>query len=717
MGRNFDFVGCPESGMMLFLFLRGISPGVGSGRGASMLLKPLARVRNIGIIAHIDAGKTTATERFLFYAGLTHKIGEVHDGDTVMDFRDDERERGITISAAATTFLWNEHQINLIDTPGHIDFTAEVERSLRVLDGAVVIFSGVEGVQPQSETVWHQADRYGVPRIAFINKLDRAGAEPEHVLADIEKRLGARAAFVNLPHGLEDRLDGVLDLLEMKWVVFDPASRGGEQELRDIPDDAVPVAAEARDRLIQRVAEAVDWLADLYLADQPIPTDLLRKAIRQGTLSRGFVPVLCGAALRDLGIRPILDAVCDYLPSPAERPAARGHVPRSDAPLEVRPERSGPFAALVFKVVASPSADLLWLRVYSGKLTDEDRCLHPRTGALLRLRRFLRIYADRTEPVSSAECGDIVAVAGPKTVVTGDTLCDPGHPVTFEPVHFPEPVVSAAVEAQTSSDRDRLLEVVNRLTREDPTFSYHTNEETGELILSGMGELHLEIVQNRMKRQFNVTARFGRPRVTYRETVTTATAGNGDFEKKIGDTLVSGRAAVEIHPRPRPAGERGWAPVEIEFAGHSRALPAGLQEEARNILAGVCTGGGSNGYPVVDVRVRVLEARFNDCPDPLIPLRASLTLALRRALVAAGTIVLEPVMSLEVRVPDAFLGAIVRDLGARRAEITESSITGTIAVIQAFVPLATMFGYSTDIRSLTQGHGSFSLEPFDYKPV
>ncbi len=682
-----------------------------------MRLKPLLRVRNIGIIAHIDAGKTTATERFLFYAGLTHRIGEVHDGDTVMDFREDERERGITISAAATTFIWNDHQINLIDTPGHIDFTAEVERSLRVLDGAVVIFSGVEGVQPQSETVWHQADRYGVPRIAFINKLDRAGAEPERVLAEVQTRLGARAAFVNLPHGLEDRLDGVIDLLEMQWLVFDPETRGGRQEVREIPPDAAEAAASARDTLIQRTAEAVDWLADLYLADQPITAALLRKAIRQATLSRGFVPVLCGAALRDLGIRPILDAVCDYLPSPADRPPAGGHVPGTGEPMQVPAERSGPFAALVFKVVASPSADLLWLRVYSGSLSEEDRCLHPRTGALLRLRRFLRIYADRTEPAASAECGDIVAVAGPKSVVTGDTLCDPAHPVTFEPVHFPEPVVSAAVEAQTSSDRDRLFEVVARIAREDPTFSYHTNEETGELILSGMGELHLEILQNRMKRQFNVTARFGRPRVTYRETVSAEATGSGEFEKKIGDTMVSGRASLEVKHRPRPAGERGWAPVEMEFAGHARSLPAGLQAGAREVLTGVCNGGGSNGYPVVDVRIRVLEARFNDCPDPLIPLRASLTLALRRAFAAAGTIVLEPVMSLEVRAPEAFLGALVRDLGARRAEITESNIAGTTAVIQAFVPLATMFGYSTDLRSLTQGHGSFSMEPFDYRPV
>jgi elongation factor G len=350
-----------------------------------MLLRPLAKVRNIGIIAHIDAGKTTATERFLYYAGQTHRIGEVHDGDTVMDFRDDERERGITISAAATTFLWNDHQINLIDTPGHIDFTAEVERSLRVLDGAVVIFSGVEGVQTQSETVWRQADRYGIPRLAFINKLDRAGANHEHVLAEVESRLGARAAFINLPYGLEDRLDGVVDLLSMNWLVFDPATRGRDLEAREIPPHALTAALAARERLIQRTAEPVDWLADLYLSEQPISTVLLKRAIREATLAGALVPVLCGAALRDLGIRPILDAVCDFLPAPPDRPPATGRVPATGQVTERSASLSSPFSALVFKVVATQSTDIFWLRIYSGALDNEDRCLHPRTGATQRL--------------------------------------------------------------------------------------------------------------------------------------------------------------------------------------------------------------------------------------------------------------------------------------------------------------------------------------------
>ncbi len=682
-----------------------------------MLLKPLSRVRNIGIIAHIDAGKTTAAERFLFYTGLTHKIGEVHNGNTVMDFRDDERERGITISAAATTFLWNDHQINLIDTPGHIDFTAEVERSLRILDGAVVIFSGVEGVQPQSETVWHQADRYGVPRIAFINKLDRAGASHERVLAEIEGRLGARAALINLPHGAEDSLDGVIDLVNRKWLPHDSASRGREIQPQDIPEDLAGAASAARDRLIQRTAEVVDWMADLYLGEQPIPGDLLKRAIREATLANKMVPVLCGAALRDLGVRPVLDAICDFLPAPTDRPSAGGVDPSTGNPIERLPSLSASFSALVFKVLATPNADILWLRVYSGSLTEEDRCLHPRTGTTLRLRRFLRLHADRTEAVARAECGDIVAVPGPRNVMTGDTLCDPTHPVTFEPMHFPQPVVSVAVEARTSADRDRLMDVIARLAREDPTFAYRTDEETGELILSGMGELHLEILHNRMRNQFDVAARFGVPRVNYRETIARPAEGVGEFDKRIGDVRVTGSARVEIAPRPRPAGETGWPPAEIVLAGRASTLPAQWRTEAVETASNVCAAGGADGYPVVDVKVRVLDISLSDAADPLVPLRASLTVALRRAFAASGMVLLEPVMRLEVRVPEAFLGVVVRDLGVRRAVISESEVSGMAAVVRALVPLAGMFGYSTDLRSLTQGRGSFSMEPFDYQPA
>lgn len=683
----------------------------------AMPLTPLERVRNVGIIAHIDAGKTTATERFLFYSGRTHKIGEVHDGEAVMDFRADERERGITISAAATTFMWNNHQVNLIDTPGHVDFTAEVERSLRVLDGAVVIFSGVEGVEPQSETVWRQADRYQIPRIAFINKLDRAGADHDRVLKQIQNRLGARAVFVNLPHGLETNLDGIIDLVDQRLILFDPATHGREQEVREIPREMAAIAEEARNHLVESAANCVDWLADLYLGGDPIEAKDLRRAIREATLNGKLIPVFCGAALRDLGVQPVLDAVCSYLPSPLDRPPAQGMDPETGKPVERPSTLDAPFSALVFKVLATSSTDYLWLRVYSGSLTTEDRCYHPRTKTRLRLRRILRLHADRTEPVEQARCGDIVAVHGLKAVVTGDTLCELQHPITFEPIHFPQTVVSMAVETQTSADRDRLYEIVSRLLREDPTLSVSTDEETGQMILSGMGELHLEVTRNRMEREFKVSAFFGRPRVSYRETVTRRGVGKGEFEKRISDVLVSGRAAVEIVPRPRPAGDRSLPPVEVDIAPISRILTAALEREAQEILLRGCNSGGSHGFPVVDVKVRVMEFRHNDPPDPAVPLLGTLTLALREAIAQSQTIVLEPVMSLEVRTPDDCLGGIMKDLGSRRAEIQETELLAGFAVVRGLVPLAEMFGYSTQMRSLTQGRGSFSMEPYDYQPT
>jgi elongation factor G len=682
-----------------------------------MALTPLDRVRNVGIIAHIDAGKTTATERFLFYSGRTHKIGEVHDGQAVMDFRTDERERGITISAAATTFAWNGHQINLIDTPGHVDFTAEVERSLRVLDGAVVIFSGVEGVEPQSETVWHQADRYQVPRLAFINKLDRAGADHERVLKQIEIRLGAQAAFVNLPHGAESQLDGVVDVIERRLVLYDPDTHGRDFEMREVPEAMADAVEAARSRLVESAANAVDWFADIYLAGDPVSPKDLRQAIREATLSGKLIPVLCGAALRDLGVQPVLDAICYYLPSPLDRPAAEGMDLETGKPI-LRPlTLDAPFSALVFKVVATSSTDYLWLRVYSGALTTEERCYHPRSKTRLRLRRILRLHADRTEPVDQARCGDIVAVHGLKDIKTGDTLCDPEHPITFEPIHFPQTVVSMAVETQTSADRDRLHEVVSRLLREDPTLTVGSDEETGQMILSGMGELHLEVTRNRMQREFNVAAFFGRPRVSYRETVTGRGVGKGEFEKRISDVLVSGKAAVEIIPRTRVPGDRSLPPVEVDVSRITKMLSTSLEREAQEILARGCNAGGSHGYPIVDVKVSVLDFHHNDPPDPSVPLLGTLTLALREAIAQAQTIVLEPVMNLEVRVPDDCLGAIMKDLGSRRAEIRETELLGGSAMVRGLVPLSEMFGYSTQMRSLTQGRGSFSMEPHDYQPA
>ena len=676
----------------------------------------IEKIRNIGIIAHIDAGKTTVSERFLYYSGQTHRMGEVHDGAAVMDFRDDERERGITISAAATAFEWNGCAVNLIDTPGHVDFTAEVERSLRVLDGAVVVFSGVEGVEPQSETVWRQADRYGVPRVAFINKLDRAGADHERALAQIKKRLGANAAFVNLPHGLENRIDGVIDLIEMNWTVFDPATWGRSLEIRNIPEKTRAEATEARNHLVEAAADSVDWLAELYLDGEMISGADLRRAVREATLSGRMVPVMCGTALKYIGIQPVMDAVCYYLPSPLDRPPATGMNPETGEAVERPPLADAPFSALVFKIVTGAAVDFFWMRIYSGALVKEERYWQPRLKKFVRPRRILRLRADRTEPVDTAFCGDIVAVQGLRDVVTGDTLCYQRYPVTFEPIQFPQTVVSMAVEIHATADRDRLSETVNRLLREDPTLGVHTDEETGRMILSGMGELHLEVTRNRLEREFRIPASFGRPRASYRETPLERGEGRGEFDKRVGDTQIRGIAVVEVLPRPRVAGDHSVEPVEVDISRIEKALTAACAREAREALARGCSAGGKHGYSVVDIRVNVLEFRHNDPPDVLIPLLGTLSRALREALARARTVVLEPVMNLEVRAPEECLGALLKDLGARRVEIRSTDLKNAGAVICGLAPLAEMFGYSTRMRSLTQGRGSFSMEPFDYLP-
>jgi elongation factor G len=676
----------------------------------------MEKIRNIGIIAHIDAGKTTVSERFLYYSGQTHRMGEVHDGAAVMDFRDDERERGITISAAATAFEWNGCAINLIDTPGHVDFTAEVERSLRVLDGAVVVFSGVEGVEPQSETVWRQADRYGVPRVAFINKLDRAGADHARTLAHIKKRLGANAAFVNLPNGLESQIDGVIDLIEMNWKVFDPATFGRNLETRGIPEKMRAETDAARNLLIEAAADSVDWLAELYLEGEAVSGADLRRAIREATLAGRMVPVLCGTALKYIGIQPVMDAVCYYLPSPFDRPPAKGTNPETGESAECPPLQDAPFSALVFKVVAASSADFYWLRVYSGELAADERYWQPRLKKFVRPRRILRLRADHTEPVDLAGRGDIVAVQGLKDVVTGDTLCDQRYPVTFEPIHFPQTVVSMAVEISAAADRDRLSESVSRLLREDPTLSVNTDEETGRMILSGMGELHLEVTRNRLEKEFRIPAHFGRPRASYRETPAERGTGRGEFDKRIGDAQVKGIAVVEVLPRPRTPGDHSAEPVEVDISRVERTLTTACAREAREALVRGCSAGGAQGHSVVDIRVNLLEFRHNDPPDVLIPLLGTLARALREALAQSRTIVLEPVMNLEVRAPEECLGALIKDLGARRVEIRSTDINNEGAVICGLAPLAEMFGYSTRMRSITQGRGSFSMEPFDYLP-
>jgi elongation factor G len=673
---------------------------------------PRERIRNIGIVAHIDAGKTPTTERFLFSAGRSHRLGEVHDGQAIMDFREDERNRGITISAASTTLDWGEHRIQLIDTPGHVDFTAEVERALRVLDGAVVVFDGVEGVEPQSETVWHQADRYAVPRIAFINKMDRMGADFEGSVESIRERLGANPVPLQFPDGASEAFTGIVDLVEERYLQFDTASFGRDVRSLPIPEPLRERAAVRRAEMIEKLADAHEPLAEAWLEERPITREAIRDAVRAVTLSRKAVPVLCGAALRNAGIQPLLDAVCDYLPSPLDVPPVTGHDPNSGKAIALPPEEGAPFSALVFKVSAAPSADLFFLRVYSGTLDSGDRALNPRTGGKERLRRILRMHADRGEPVERLEPGDIVAAAALHASRTGDTLCAESHPVLLEPIRFPSTVVTVAVEPRSGADRDRFQEVLPRLLREDPTLTSHVDPETGQTLLSGMGELHLEVVLGHLERDFGLRLNSGKPRVSYRETATRAAAGEAEYRRVVAGEPLSAWVRLEIEPLEAPS-----LPVLVEDALPQGALPAALIPGILESLRNAAEGGGLYGYPVTGVRVRVQGARYAESGQAEIALNSATSLAFRETLRAAGSAVLEPYGRLEVRVPEEFVGAVMKTLNQRRAVVEQTSVHKAGAVVRGVAPIAEMFGYLTILRSHTQGRGSFSLEPLDFRPV
>jgi elongation factor G len=672
---------------------------------------PLERIRNIGIVAHIDAGKTTTTERFLYYAGKSHKIGEVHDGEAVMDFRDDERERGITISAAATTLYWKDHQINLIDTPGHVDFTAEVERALRVLDGAVVIFDAVEGVEPQSETVWRQADRYGVPRIAFVNKMDRVGAEFDAAVDSIRDKLHAVPVCLQFPDGAGDSFEGIVDLLRPAYLKFDSESLGREIDAGAIPDRLLDRVQTLRAALVETLAEYHDSLAEKYLSDATISEADLRVAVRAATLQRRIVPVLGGAALRNTGIQPILDAVCDYLPSPPESRTVEGIDPRDGSRVSFPPSPEGPLAALVFKVVSGSSTDLSYLRVYSGRLRSGDRVWNPRTGERERLRRFLRMHADRGTPVQEVEAGDIVALQALRSV-TGDTLCHESHPILLEPIRFPDTVVSIAVEPRAAADRDRLAQVLDRIEREDPTFRRAVDPETGQMIISGMGELHLEVVLRRMQREFGVEVHYGKPRVSYRETVGIAATGRAEFRRQVAGEQLFARAEVRVEPLRDPG-----AALRVESAIGEGELPRAYLAAILDSLESAAAGGGSFGYPVVGATVVLVSAGYDDVGQPEVALNSAAHMAFREALRGARGVVLEPYARLEVRVPEDLLGGVVKTLNQRRAVVERTQFARGSVVIDGVAPIGEMFGYLTVLRSQTQGRGSLSLEPLDYRPV
>ncbi|MDT8897732.1 elongation factor G [Thermanaerothrix sp. 4228-RoL] len=675
---------------------------------------PLEKCRNIGIIAHIDAGKTTTTERILFYTGRTYRLGSVDEGTTVTDWMEQERERGITIVSAAVTAEWKGYQINLIDTPGHIDFTAEVQRSLRVLDGGIVVFDAVQGVEPQSETVWRQADRYNVPRICFANKMDRVGASFERTIESIRQRLGANPIPMQIPIGSEAAFRGVVDLLTMQAIYWED-ELGREPVYAPIPEDLRAQAEEWRAIMVERIAEFEDELIVKYLEGEEISVEELKQALRKAVIANKATPIFCGSALRNRGIQPLLDAVIDYLPSPADIPPVKGTDPDNpDVIIERRPSDDEPMCALVFKIVADPYVGrLAYFRVYSGKVTQGDMVLNSSRRRKERIGRIVRMYADRREDVSEICAGDIGAVLGLKDTFTGDTLCDPKHPILLESITFPEPVISVAVEPKTTADQDRMAEALRRLAEEDPTFKVRFDENTGQTIISGMGELHLDIIVDRMMREFRVQANVGRPRVSYRETISRPVPEvNYRYVKQTGGRGQYGHVIISLEPLERGNGIKfidktvgGVIPKE-----YIPAIEKGILEAAE---AGVLAG-----YPVTDVQVTLLGGSYHEVDSSDMAFKVAASFAFKEGVQRGAPVLLEPIMKVEVLVPEANLGDVLGQLNARRAEIQGMEPRpGGMQAVRALVPMAEMFGYATELRSATQGRGIYTMEFDHYAPV
>jgi elongation factor G len=684
------------------------------------------RTRNIGIAAHIDAGKTTTTERILFYTGLIHKMGDVDDGNTVTDWMEQERERGITITSAATTCYWTQkedgveklfkgipHRVNIIDTPGHVDFTAEVERSMRVLDGAVAVFCGVAGVQPQSETVWRQATKYKVPRVAFVNKMDRTGANFENAVDEMRKKLGAYAYPVVIPIGKEDYLKGVIDVVAQKAIIYDDGDAVGlKYSVGEIPDEDKSRAKAALTELIDAVSNKDDEIAELVLEDKPISAEVLKKAIRRLTIKIELIPVLCGSAFKKKGVQPLVDAVIDYLPSPLDIPPAQGHVPDSEEKADVVSDDSGKFCSLAFKLWTDPFVGkLVFFRVYSGMLKKGDTIYNPRTRKRERVSRVMMIQADKRIDVESVYAGDIAALVGLRNITTGDTLCDEDYDIMLEPPTFPEPVISMAVEPKTKADREKMGEGLQRLAEEDPTFRCFTNEETGELIIAGMGELHLEIIRDRLLREFKVEANSGAPQIAYRETITKPADGEGKFIRQSGGRGQYGHALIKIQPNERGKG------VEIENKIVGGAIP---KEYIPAVIDGVeeaIKGGVIAGFQMVDVKVQIVDGTFHEVDSNELAFKMAGIFALKDAVKQASAILLEPIMKVECTTPADYQGDIVGDLTRRRGTIMGMDSKANTVIVNAHVPLAEMFGYATAIRSLSKGRAAYSMEPFAFEPV
>jgi elongation factor G len=673
---------------------------------------PLERTRNIGIMAHIDAGKTTTTERILYYTGVTHKIGEVHDGAATMDWMEQEQERGITITSAATTCFWNDHRINIIDTPGHVDFTVEVERSLRVLDGAVAVFCGVGGVEPQSETVWRQADKYGVPRIAFVNKMDRVGADFPRVVDMMRDRLGANPVPLQIPIGAEDSFAGVVDVLAEKALVWDGTELGATFHEEAVPADLVEATAEARERAVEAAADVDEDLMATYLEGGAISAEALRKALREATLGLDVVPVLCGTSFRNKGVQPLLDAIIGYLPSPLDVPPVEGVIPGKDQPAERKADDKEPFAALAFKIATDKHVGhLTYIRVYSGHLKTGDQVLNAATGRKERIGRLLQMHANKRQEVDEAHAGDILAVVGLKNVATGQTLCQAQHPILLENIEFPEPVISIAVEAKTKADMDKLGQALERLAGEDPTFRISIDEETGQTLISGMGELHLEVIVDRLVREFGVSANVGKQQVAYKETITRVAKAEGRYIKQTGGSGDFGVVTIEVSP-----GETGSG-FEFENATKGGVVPKEFIPAVREGCFEASQSGELAGYPVVDVKVRLLDGKTHDQDSSERSFKIAGSIAMREALRAGGPVLLEPVMAVEAVTPEDYVGAVQGDLNSRRGSLTGLDVRANAQVITAVVPLAQMFGYVNSLRSMTQGRATYTMQFSHYAEV
>ncbi len=672
----------------------------------------LERTRNIGIMAHIDAGKTTTTERILYYCGVNYKIGEVHEGTATMDWMEQEQERGITITSAATTCFWNDNRINIIDTPGHVDFTIEVERSLRVLDGAVAVFCSVGGVEPQSETVWRQADKYHVPRIAFINKMDRVGADFDRCIAMIRDRLGARPVAIQMPIGVEENFRGIVDLVTMQAVTWDDESLGANYQVSEIPAELQTEAAVLREALVEAAAEADEELADKYLETGTLDEADLRKGIRQATLRLQMVPVLCGSAFKNKGVQPLLDAVVDYLPAPTDVPAIEGIHPDSGAVQTRSSEVDAPFAALAFKIMSDPFVgSLTFLRVYSGRLETGAQVLNSTKGKKERIGRLLQMHANKREDIKEVQAGDICAAVGLRDTTTGNTLCDEAKPIVLESIEFPEPVIAIAIEPKTKADQEKLGISLQKLAAEDPSFRVHTDRETGQTIISGMGELHLEIIVDRLLREFKVDANIGKPQVAYRETIRRAVENETKFVRQSGGRGQYGHVVLRVEPKEPGSGfefvdgtKGGVIPKEFIPAIEKGALDA-------------MESGAIAGYPMVDVKATVIDGSYHEVDSSEIAFRIAGSMCLKEAARNAAPTLLEPIMKVEVVTPEDFMGDVIGDLSSRRGKVLGMEARAGAQVVAAEVPLAQIFGYATDLRSMTQGRATYTMLFSHYEAV